>query len=509
MAVSELETETKYEAAADVALPALEGLPGVAATRADQEDLTAEYYDTGDLRLLRAGITLRRRTGGHDAGWHLKLPAAPGSRQEIRLPAGQAGGPVPRELAELVFARTRGAELAPVAVITTRRQRVILLDASGQALAEVADDQVTAGTRPAAGPELTWREIEVELAGGDGPLLAAADKLLRKHGLRRSGRSAKLERVLERRLPAASRRPRLTPQTPAVQAIASYLAGQAEKLQALDPLVRASEPDAVHQMRVTTRRLRSTLRAFGAVLSRDGTAHVAAELKWLGDVLGAARDVEVLAAHLQRHLDQTDIAQLLGPLQARIQSYFARSRESAQAALTDALNSGRYAALLDELDAVISAPPPGPDATAAAGQALPAAVRRSYATTRRRLNRAWRMPAGTARDAALHQARKAAKRARYAAEAAAPALGPDASRFARRVKQVQAALGDHQDTVIARQLERRLGTAAHRAGESAFSYGLFYERDACDARRYSRRAAWAWRKASKPRARRWLRPGQG
>ena len=109
----------------------------------------------------------------------------------------------------------------------------------------------------------------------------------------------------------------------------------------------------------------------------------------------------------------------------------------------------------------------------------------------------------------MHQARKSAKRTRYAAEAAGAALGQEARRFARQMKQVQRVLGDHQDTVIARQLERRLGVAAHLAGENAFSYGLFYERDACDARWYALDAARAWRAASKPRCRRWLRRGHG
>lgn len=80
MAESALETETKYEASGDVVLPPLDGLPQVASTRADEERLAAQYWDTADLRLLRAGLTLRRRTGGHDAGWHLKLPAGPASR---------------------------------------------------------------------------------------------------------------------------------------------------------------------------------------------------------------------------------------------------------------------------------------------------------------------------------------------------------------------------------------------------------------------------------------------
>lgn len=109
MAVNVTETETKYDAPAAVTLPDLHGLPQVAATSGpDEVELDAEYYDTDDLRLLRAGITLRRRHGGGDAGWHLKLSAGGDTRREIRLPLGRTGRRVPAELAELVRVHTRG-----------------------------------------------------------------------------------------------------------------------------------------------------------------------------------------------------------------------------------------------------------------------------------------------------------------------------------------------------------------------------------------------------------------
>jgi hypothetical protein len=94
MVVNLRETETKYDAPAGVALPGLEQLPQVAAVRGPEEQrLEAEYYDTDDLRLTRAGITLRRRSGG-DAGRHLKLPAGADTRREIRRPVGGAARPV-------------------------------------------------------------------------------------------------------------------------------------------------------------------------------------------------------------------------------------------------------------------------------------------------------------------------------------------------------------------------------------------------------------------------------
>ena len=139
MAVQVNETEAKYDAPANAALPRLDDLPQVASTfRPAGDKLEAEYYDTDDLRLIRAGITLRRRRGGDDAGWHLKLPFSTGTRREIQLPLGRVGWRVPVELAELVRVHTRSEPLRPVARMTTNRQHLTLLGPAGESLAEVA-----------------------------------------------------------------------------------------------------------------------------------------------------------------------------------------------------------------------------------------------------------------------------------------------------------------------------------------------------------------------------------
>ena len=86
------------------------------------------YFDTADLRLARAGITLRRRKGGSDAGWHLKLPVAADSRDELRVPLGRARRTPPAELTALTRVYTRGATLLPVVRLRTRRRRWPLAD---------------------------------------------------------------------------------------------------------------------------------------------------------------------------------------------------------------------------------------------------------------------------------------------------------------------------------------------------------------------------------------------
>jgi inorganic triphosphatase YgiF len=505
MAEQARETEIKYEAAAGASLPAFDALPQVARTRqAATEQLDAEYFDTEDLRLIRAGITLRRRRGGHDAGWHLKLPAGRYTRREIRLPLGRSRTRVPDELARLVRVHTRREDLNPVARISTSRQRQLLLDGAGESLAEVAFDDVTARSVGDAPRVTHWYEVEVELTGGSQDVLSAADKLLRRNGLNRSGQSAKLARALGLPPPEpAQERPPVGPAT-AGQVLQAYLRAQLGTLKTLDPMVRESEPDAVHQMRTTARRLRSTLQVFAPFFAHPASDGLADELGWLGAVLGEARDAEVLAGHLAEHIGELPEDLLIGPVMARVHAHFARIGADAQAGLVAALDSPRYFALLDQLDQLTDEPPRTDLAHRAADDTLPAAVRKAYVTTSRRMKQAQHAPAGEQRDLALHRARKAAKRARYAAEAVGPAVGRQASAFARQMNRMQSVLGDHQDAIIARATERELGMSAHLAGENAFSYGLLYARDDQAAAVLRRQARRTWRKASRARYRRWL-----
>jgi CHAD domain-containing protein len=501
------ETEIKYDAPADgdLDLPPLDTLPQVASVSCPaDEQLAAEYFDTPGLVLIKSGITLRRRRGGHDAGWHLKLPLGPHTRREIQRPLGRSGRAIPDELASLVRARTRGEELLLVARVNTRRRRIILNGSKGEPLAEIAIDDVSAQVPGDPAAATSWREVEVELIGGDTGLLAAADRVLRGSGLQPAGRSAKLERALGLESGSQRRnRPDLSA-APAAEVIGAYLSTHLEALVTGDSRLRAGEPDAVHEMRVATRRLRSTIQSFGFLLKPEA-ARLGSELKWLGDVLGAARDAEVLAGHLRANLRELPAEQVIGPVHARIQRHFASVSGQAGEVVMQALDSARYFALLGSLEEL--ARQPAPDATAAGTTdvVLRDAVRRGFRKVSRRMRRASRVRPGPARDTALHQARKAAKRARYAAEAVAPATGRDGMRFARQMKKVQSVLGAHQDSVIARQAARQLGISAHLAGENAFSYGLIYQRDDDQAGQLQDQARKVWRRASRPRYRRWVR----
>jgi inorganic triphosphatase YgiF len=196
-----LETEQKYDAAADFILPDLSGLEGRAKASGRQRYfLSATYFDTEELDLIKNRITLRRRVGGPDEGWHLKLPVRKDTRQEIRLPlsAGDSGN-VPAELTAQVQDVIAGRRLHPIAILDTERTVVTLSGQAGEPLAEVADDLVTATRLDEPGAEpVAWREIEVEAVEGAkvGGLMEAAGQALREAGARRSSSASKLGRLL-------------------------------------------------------------------------------------------------------------------------------------------------------------------------------------------------------------------------------------------------------------------------------------------------------------------------
>ncbi|QDQ11539.1 CYTH and CHAD domain-containing protein [Streptomyces spectabilis] len=503
------EIERKYDAGADGGLPDLSGVAGVAdVIDKGVADLDAVYYDTADQRLAEAAITLRRRTGGSDAGWHLKLPVslADGVRDEIHAPLSDD---VPRPLAGLVRSRVRDTPLVPVVRLRSARAVRHLVDGSGTLLAEVSVDGVRA-ERLHGGPGTTaWTEIEVELGEtADPELLDKVEKKLRKAGVRRSTSGSKLARALAETGDAApaGRDGRARPQAPGTDDpagahVLAYLREQRDALLAMDPAVRQDLPDSVHQMRVATRRLRSAFKTYRKILDREVTDPLGEELKWLAGELGVDRDREVLTERLTTALADVPRTLRLGPVRARLRIWSIAGRAGSRRKTVAVLDSPRYLALLDAVDALLADPPLRKAAAAPAGNALPKAVLKDFDRLAARVDHALALAPGEERDTAMHEARKAAKRARYAGEAAKPALGRPAKRFAKRMKAVQSILGEHQDSVVAREALRNLAVQAHAAGESAYTWGLLYGREEAAAAARERELPEVWARAAAPKVR--------
>lgn len=481
MAGTQLEVERKLDVDADFVLPDLAGIDGVASADPPVEHaLEAVYHDTDDLRLLRARVTLRRRTGGADAGWHLKLPAGAGARREVHEPLGRAVKAPPKALRELVLGITRGAATAPVATLRTRRVATVVRDADGRALAEIAEDSVVA-TVPAPGPgepaeELTWREVEVELVDGDEPLLARLSDRLLAAGARPAAAASKVSRVLASRLggraePARDRRGKRRPT--AEQVVLAALEARLADLRDADLLVRTGQPDGVHDVRVACRRLRSILAAYRQVLDRTATDPLRAELRWLGEELSDARDGEVALAHLRELVAGQPPELVPGPVAARLQQSALREGAEGAARVRGALEDPRYLRLLDALHDLLADPPRAERAGDPAEDVLRDAVRRTARRLLARIADADRAP-GEAVAGALHEVRTSAKRLRYTAEVALGTRGRRTAALIACMQQVQDVLGQHQDSELTRERCVQLGRAAFAAGENPWAFGRLH-----------------------------------
>ncbi|MFK0105687.1 CHAD domain-containing protein [Streptomyces sp. NPDC091217] len=504
MADAKREIERKYESD-DSGLPDLTGVAGVAnVLDKGTAELDATYHDTSDLRLASARVTLRHRTGGSDAGWHLKLPVAPGIRDEIHAPLSDT---LPDELAALARSRVREGRLIPVIRLRTTREIQHLVDADGKLLAELSVDRVRAERLFGGTGTAQWTEIEVELAeGGDPAFLDKVEKRLGKAGVRPSKSASKLARALSETKGGKPRpkkkgagkagtagRPAVTAGEPAMTAgepagtvgnpvtagdhVMAYAGAQRDAIVELDPAVRLDTEEGVHDMRVATRRLRSTFRTFGKVLDRTVTDPIADELKWLAGELGVGRDQEVLAERLLAALADLPDTLVTGPVHDRMRSWADEGERGSRGRLLGVLDSERYLALLDTLDAFVADPPLLKAAAGDPEKVLAKAVHRDFAKVADLIETGMAQPPGHDRDLGLHEARKKAKRTRYAAEAAQPALGKPAKTLLKSMKSLQTLLGEHQDSVMARETLRELSAVAHAAGESAFTYGLLYGRE--------------------------------
>lgn len=470
------EVERKFAPTPTAVAPSFDGLAAVARIeRLPEQQLDAVYFDTPGHDLASNRITLRRRTGGPDAGWHLKLPAGPDARTEVRLPLGD--GPsdqVPAELKDVVLAIVRDRPLAPVARIETARSVDMLYGPNGSAVAEFCDDRVTA-TAEGSGEQQTWREWELELAAPDDPEAGAAllDRLANRlfdAGAEPAGHGSKLARVLESARSESADEPVAPPSDPVHRAVSELV----DELLVWDRAVRTDAWDSIHQMRVTTRKIRSLLRASEDSFGLTDDAWVLEELKLLAGILGVARDAEVLAEKYEKALDALPADLVRGPVRERLVEGARRRYHAGWKRSLTAMRSERYFRLLDGLDLLVAAEP----AAAVEGEAPePPSVEASYDRVRKAAKKAKKAAADPEvsaehRDEALHKIRKRAKQLRYTASA----LGADT--VADRAKAIQSLLGDHQDSVVSRTHLSQEAVAAHGAGEDTFTYGVLFSREA-------------------------------
>ena len=511
-----LEQEVKLDVGLGFEFPDLNGvMEGVVIDRRPTLELVATYVDTPDLRLLQRGITLRRRRDGTAGGedlWTLKLPSGGATatldRSEISWPGGQTA--IPAEAVGLVRGIVRHGTLGAVAELETTRQRLVLQDAAGTILGELDDDIVAVHGGGQDG--LRFRQVEFELAGGEGEVVQALVERLGGAGAAIDHRGPKLVQALgvdpgtlaDRPVPPLGSRALLA------DVVKASISAALDRMLEHDYQLRLGGNDtvAVHQTRVATRRLRSDLKTLAPVLDPVWVSHTRADLKWIADALGQVRDIDVLAGHLETEMNEAAPADTRPFGEIRLE--LARRREATHASLLEALDTDRYLTLLDRLHASAGAPPllgtarsgsekgSGLHPDDPARRVLPELVRRPWRKLRRTVRAAGAHPT----DPQLHRIRIRAKQLRYAAEAAAPVVGKQARRMADAAEALQTVLGDHHDAVTAEDWFRR--EAATGSPTVAFSAGQLVAIQRQRQARLGHQWRGVWASLDRKKVRRWL-----
>ncbi|HEU5004118.1 MAG TPA: CYTH and CHAD domain-containing protein [Actinomycetota bacterium] len=463
------EREVKLSAPAGFRWPVFPPESAVVAVAQERKNFQTVYVDTPDLRLARWGCSLRHRSG---EGWTLKLPTASASgpllvRGEYTF-EGEATGPNPKPPAEalaLVTAYIRGAETKPAARLRTVRHPVRLQGADGTPLAEMVLDEVSV----LEGRKLVerFREIEVEV----GPNTSAETLDVILEALRSSGAVPtdpvpKYARALGTRAwaPPEVEVTELSATASAGQLVRRAIAASVDRYLRQEPGVRLGEdPEAVHQARVATRRLRSDLRTFAPLIEESWSQELGDKVRWLGGLLGAARDADVLHERLRARVES--LPEDDRPAGSKLTADLGADRAAAHAALLDALKGDEYIAVVQALVDAARSPHLLPDSHQPAHQVAGSLLRGPW----RKLRRQVAALAFPPPDAELHEVRIRAKRCRYAAEAVAPVLGRRAAAYARAAAGLQEVLGEHQDAVVAAGVLRKRGTGA--PAEVAFAAG--------------------------------------
>jgi CHAD domain-containing protein len=465
-----IERELKLEAEDGVDLDRLGGDP------LESHVFSSVYHDTDDLRLLRAGLTLRRRMENGASTWQLKIPHN-GARLELE----DAGGPgfVPSSLAAVLGGVARERELEPVATLRTHRRgrRVDGVDVTVDDV-EVMDGQTVVQR---------FTEIEAELVGGSATALGRVGRRLRKLGAQKGDARPKLLRVVRPRERVGTGAGSMT-----LEHLQRLLSAQYDELLRNDPIVRVcDDADAVHDMRVAVRRLRSVLRTAEPMLDERWVESLRDELDWLGQRLGSVRDLDVLLLHLGSELEDVSAGrperahQLLRPLEAE--------RREERARLLECLDEQRYRRLLDAVEAAAGAPPT---------RRSDLEVEELAAKEFRRLRKRSR-DAVSQSDAALHKTRIRTKRVRYAAELAQESRGKRATALIAAAKDLQDVLGEHQDAVVALRRLHDLARVADNHG--AVVAGRLIERQELRKQRARRELPKAWRRLLRRGRRAWRR----
>ena len=432
-------------------------LPELPGTPLPRHLLTSTYYDTSQYDLAHAGITLRHRVERGKQAWQLKLPLMK-DRQEIELVDHRPTPPT--MFRDLLFLHLGRRRLMPVATLRVWRSGVrVRMDRTP--VADVTIDHVSVVKDGAVLHR--FRELEIEQVNGKDSALPDLERQLRRAGAEDHDGRPKLFRALS--LMAPSPEPPPVSDASVVAHVKWALARHVRWLLAHDPGARLGrEPESLHQMRVATRQLRAVLRAARPLLVPEWADSLRDELRWLGQLLGPARDLDVQLAYFREEsaaLDARD-RRPLTPFIAHLEA----QRNNAQEVLLNELKSERYLDLVRRLQQAAHEP-----TAVESTVTLRELAKQEFTKLRDAIRQAGQAP----NNATIHETRIKTKRARYAAELAEPTVGRPATRFINKARVVQDVLGMYQDAIQA-EAHIRAFLKQSTSARAAFVAGRMVER---------------------------------
>ncbi|WP_416061161.1 CHAD domain-containing protein [Rhodococcus indonesiensis] len=464
-------------------------LPGTRHVEHPAPEHRSIYLDTAGRDLRRWDCMLRYRTPGPDreAGWELVVPGGKlGTELHIDSDTSDLA---PDELTAAVAGLTGGRPLRRSVTVDTGEHRHEWYDRNDRLLARIGVETVAATVIGEAATVEQWQQIHLDIS----------DAASKKH---RTALTAALARTdaaptpqrgeLDRAL--ATIEAHFSLATPAGKAadkvvrargvLADYLDTQLEAIAAGDVWLRRGL-DPIHPTRVAIRRLRSTLRTFRKVFEPTQRSWLDSELYWYAGVLGQVRDVQVQRVRLAAALEDLPPELVMGPVAARIDTDLRADERHRLDEVLRTLDSDRYRTLLATLARWRIQPPLTEEAD------RPRVIVKAARRAERKADTRARTAADGEDEQALHLARRSAKRARYAAELAAPLLGRHrAKRTISHYTRIQQVLGEHQDSAVATDLLREFGARAGTTpGENGFTFGLLYGLELQAAERARRQAA--------------------
>ncbi len=428
---SEVERELKLAVAPGFRMPRFPGIP------LPRRQLISTYYDTAAYDLAHAKITLRHRIEKGKKSWQLKIPLGD-DRQEIEVIDGEAVPPP--SLRGLLILHLGHRKLLPVATLRAWR-RGFLVRHGRIPVAEISLDRVSVDNNGSTTQRFC--ELEIEQRQGDEASLRSLEQRLREAGASDHDGRPKLFRALS--LPARTSPMQPQAQAPVVEYIKWALAQHVVWLLAHDPGTRlGTEPESLHQLRVATRRLRAVLRTARPILLPEWVMSLQQEIKWLSELLGQARDLDVQIAYFTE--ESAGLAAGDRKLLDQFISHLRTRRVAVQQMVLSELTSARYFELIRRLQQAAQAP-----SVVESPLTVRQLAKRTFKKLRKAICRLGPLPS----DTRLHKIRIKTKRARYATDLARNSADKPAGRFIKSARALQDLLGIHQDAIQAERYVRQ------------------------------------------------------